>query len=327
MEIPDINSNEDYWLSRRPRYTFEQICNIAFSYVIERRLEDAVPLLELMAAQNHEEAQWLLAFYGTLILHDGRIKFMLNRDWAEALFKVMDNPRAIKYRFIFGFKEYPADKEGAALKLITSTDVISQYVLAKYYASKGDYETAIYWCRLAAAQNFAPANYKLVRWTNNKAEKLRLTMSYINSGYIWIKGIYDLVETFEDNIPLTTLIEARSILVHNFSMCRTTFKYLNAANLTNVSNRDITITALFIVGREFDESQKYHLSISTAIKDKLPAAIRIYRQMTGLARQAVIQTILVLRQCGLVKDIAVLIAKIVYTARQDIVWYKAAVIN
>lgn len=79
---------------------------------------------------------------------------------------------------------------------------------------------------------------------------------------------------------------------------------------------------LFVAGRTFEALRKYYCRDNkTSYEPFVDRAIEMYCQVTSRAREATIQTLLILKELGVMKDIRLLIAKLVYASRVEVEWY------
>lgn len=83
----------------------------------------------------------------------------------------------------------------------------------------------------------------------------------------------------------------------------------------------MSIAETYSVGREFADYEKYYPLVGKKVLAASETPRRVYQNMTSKARQAVVHSMLSLKSLGVCRDVAILIAKLVYTSREEEPWY------
>ena len=152
---------DNYWLSRRPKLTAEQLFSMARQHLLSNDFRTAMNLLKYCV--DHDEATWLLEL---LIVNGGEkgepIGFLSARHWLEYIFRSSNHPYAVKYRLCFSNADKPGEFE-EALALANNGEVLAQYCLGRYYTSHGvNFAKSDFWHSKAAAQDSVESGYELL---------------------------------------------------------------------------------------------------------------------------------------------------------------------
>lgn len=337
---------EDYWLSRRPDCSTAEIFSMAQQELMNYCINPALELLAVAAHRGHLESKWL---FGHL---QDRQSFIVNaltthKSGAEFYFGGSDHPIAVKYRLAL-FDPRDIDEIEETKLLAESGDAVAQYTMGKCYRKCPGNDSRlkeISWYQKAADQNFPPAisaltillrpkdkesikdNHehiqKLLRAAafgcRQAGNQLVNCLMYLTAGQrkqaCEIHAISDAeMAAIEAILFLRAKIDVAEKVL---SRLRWSFIVLDGLDDTNEALKQI-----FIVGQIFDKYSQYSDRFYEELQEPSQTAMVVYRQMIGKARQASIQTILCLRFNRLtVKDIAIVIAKLVYATRMDAVWY------
>lgn len=309
---------DDYWLSRRPKYDVGEIFRIALHYVLKLKPYEAFKCLRLAAAQGHEEAIFLnrhFETYGATPAPGVGINLYV---FYRTTFERNPDPRALKYAMWF---MEPYERNGTLLWMLADEgEAMAQYMLARRCKRLKDIDGAIRWHRKAAEQNFAPSAYKLSRLSRiskcDTSESNALLLRAAQLGHE--RAMLVLCGPLQPPSKLRIRVEVRLILSTNSTIVgilEGIVKYANARL------KKEGIGKVFVIGQEFDDYIKYYPELSDKMSTVVQSSVKIYQQMTSRVRQVAVQAILILRSLGVCRDVAVLIAKLVYASRSGEDWY------
>lgn len=338
-----------YWLSRQPKYTAEETFRIGFHYVLRSEITESLKCLQLAADQGHDEAIFLLIHFKTHGSgYASRHIDAKRRRFLKMSFDDNPHPRAFKYSVWFSpiRSSFNISQYGLLAGLVDTEEPLIQYVIAKAHEKLQDWETAIEWHRKAAARDFPHSMYRLSILLNKGKKSMgeyteesgRLLLRAIQLGHslattdvigmatgrrhrpnVWMNWLI----TF-DKLEVTKL-DARQSMLKTFRHGWTMLNELkDPRTLITFAERDEEIVLHFVIGQEYDEYDTYYPDVQNAVEQLIRPIVGLYRQMTSRARQVAVYTIMALRSLGVVKDIAILIAKLVYQSRVEVVWYEAA---
>ncbi len=318
----------NYWLSRRPKYNMEEIFRIAQHYILNTKFHESLTSLRLAAALGHEEARFLNMHFEMYGASRNRENHMPILDFAHQSFSKNEHPRAIKYAWWFCDDR----NETVILSMAEGGCALSQHMMGQLCKTRQDYGGATAWFSRAADQNLTWAIYELSRvlrrFPNSSArhdtvESDALLLKAADLSYS--RAIDRLLDPFGWHGEMGLSEVVRDTLQARLNVSRQTAKSLVLKHMLcvieNFPGRENRIMRSFAVGREIADCDKYHPSFNNDFLTIIGPVVTIYRQMTSKARQAAVQTVLALRVLGVVKDVAVLIAKVVYASRSEMVWY------
>lgn len=328
----------DYWLSRQPKYTVEETFRIGLHYFLDEYFYQALGPLRLAASRGHEEAAWLVA--RIKIPSSSSDNIGRGAPIRSISFIGDDTARSDRYLWWFASRsgsigeEYPS-----ILKCAEAGDAICQHIIAERYDDVEDFKSAAVWYSKSAKQDFGRSAYQLsillkmdmTELPADKQESKRLLLQAVKLNYQpAIRELYSLLQQTPDtsvefSINAATL-DARACIMDSWRSLSGLEKKLDVAklNFNNSESRNDAIRMYYAVGQEFDGYNYYHMRLEGTIGEdvSVPTA-KLYRRMSSKARRIAIQTIITLRRLGMVKDIAILIAKLVYQSRVESVWYEA----
>lgn len=322
---------ENYWLSRRPKYTVEQIFRIGFEFVLEGRSEASFKPLELAAAGGHAEALWLMKHYETY--PDNLVHNLFDR----SSFSKHNSPRAMKYQLWFpGRLELDAEQRQLLGQLAEEGEAMCQHLLAEIHDDAREFKLAVAWYSKAAAQNFSRSVYRLAVLRGSmvlgsiydKKESQRLLILAVKLAYpAALRDIQEAICKLDDssvNFAINVVRYEARIRINDIVSSSTFLKTKldeDRFDLNKTESRDAAVRLYYALGYEFDDYEKYHVLLRGSINDVVVPTVTVYQQITSKARRAVVQTILVLRSLRVCRDIAILIAKLVYNSRSEEDWY------
>lgn len=326
----------DYWLSRRPKYTVEETFGIGLDYVLDDGFYQALGPLKLAASRGHEEAAWLIGQFD--IPSSSIDNIDRNAPIRSMCFIGDDTPRSDRYLWWFASRSGSIDVEyPSILSCAEAGDAICQHIIGERYEDEVDYDSSAIWYAKAASQNFARSAHRLsllfkigvTERGADKQESKRFLHQAANLNYApAIRELYsDLDQTGDTSVEISinaAVLDARAYIMDSWGSLSPLKKKLDTAklNFNNPETRNDAIRLYYMVGREFEGYDYYHMRLEGTIGGdvSVPTA-KFYRQMTSKTRQASVQTILALRSIGICRDVAVLIAKLVYASRMDAEWY------
>ena len=332
--------SETYWLSRRPKYTNNEIFRIGLNYVLTKDLKKAQPCLELAAENGNIEAIFILK-----CMKSTKADVM---SYDEDVFNHSRDKRAEKYKLWFSSLFSTSPQEIINLRTnIDQEEPMMLHVLGILHQIWGDQERTIDYYRRAAAKDFAPSMYKLSQLIlGSKTKRLAGSekeaadfllraaqlgddsaitdiLEIIFSPYKYPKSwtaLFNLKHPTPLRFQVASCFAGRRDKVKRERVISTVQAY-NARPDASSWIGEEAIDIYFTYGREFDDHEKYHPSVDVELTESIERTVRVYRQMTSKARQASIQTMLILKALGVVRDIRIVIAKLVYSTRADIEWY------
>ena len=339
---------DDYWLSRRPKYSDDEIFRIGMNYILARNLITSRLCLELATKNNHPEAQFVL---NCIKQFDAVIRPDLGMDIHEinydrgSIFGDIHDPRAAKYALWFSAWDNLRPEFIEYIKETLDDEPMMLHAYAEINQMIGNNEISLEYFSKAAAKRFAPAMHslsksifwvKLTDFADCETEAAVLLRRAVNLGYDRaISDVLDICSTshnyarsWKDKFQFTYLetcqLQAKSCLLDDPETMRkvvSVVKTYNARPDTSTYIGQEAVMIYFVYGREFDDHEKYHANLRVEFSEVIERTVPVYRQMTTKARQGGIHTMLVLKTLGVVKDIRIVIAKLVYDSRADVEWY------
>lgn len=316
---------ENYWLSRRSKYDLEETFRIALHYVLKLKPYEAFKCLRLAAAQGHEEAIFLnkhFETYGATPAYGNPNNTVMT--FSRHSFERNDDPRALKYALWF---MEPYERNSTLLwRLAEDGEAMAQYMVAQHTKWLNDIDGAIRWHRKAAEQNFAPSIYKLSRLSRNgKVDTAQSDALLFRAAQL---GYGDAVSLLGDNFRWNEFTAVSPVMRTRFQarliMIRTLQHAAILANIVKFRDSRLPkegIGKVFAIGQEFDDYIKYYPELNDKMSSAVQPSVKIYQQMTSSSRHANVQTILIMRKLGVCRDVAILIAKLVYASRAESDWY------
>lgn len=339
-----ISIKNDYWLSRRPRYTGDELFAKAQHHLLNIALLAALRLLRLAVAQNHAEAKWLLNYLLARRIEDGQpSRFISVNHWVRWIFSDSQNSRILPYHLYFSDLKDPADL-CSAIKLAKAGDGMAQFILGRHYEASYDDVRAELWYQKAVDQNYPSAFYALACCCiPKKNQELDNDPRYVD---LIIKGArLDDKHAMDMVLDIYTgrnyrnypdqpreITELELLRISTAAGIEKTFGrreiarrlQLNFNNLHDMVNMQVNLNSIFTVGQFLADTEDIypHRKADNEYNQTIARAVYVYQQMTSKARQAAVYAILVLR-CNklVVRDVAILIAKLVYASRMDVEWY------
>ena len=340
---------ENYWLSRRPKYSDDEIFKIGMNYILARNLTTSRLCLELAAKKNHLEAQFLL---DCIKQFDAVIRPEIGMDIHEvnydrgSIFVDIHDPRAAKYSLWFSSWDNLRPELIDYIK--ESLDEDEPMMLHAYAAINqmlGNNEIAFEYFSKAAAKDFAPSMHNLsksifwmqrIDFADCEIEAAALLLGAVNLGYY--RSIDDLLDicstghnyaqSWRDKFQFTYLetcqLQVKSCLLDDREAMQkvlSVVKTYNARPDTSTYIGQEAAMIYFVYGKEFDDHEKYHADLRVEFAEIVDRTVPVYRQMTTRARQASVVAMLVLKALGVVRDIRTLIAKLIYSSRAEVCWY------
>jgi hypothetical protein len=322
------STSGQYWLSQRPKYNQEEIFNIAQHYILEGTFYAAFKPLRLLIARNHEEATLLHTVFETYGTKPNPNFDRPFEEWAKGIFSKCQDPRALKYWLWFsGMWGSSPEDEVMTKDLAESGEAMMQYRWGQRFGIlHGQPEVSTMWYQRAAQQGFSRAVHALSILSNDPKEKCELAVRAFHLGHrldAHLHRSFSWLALTSDEYKLFLLAaEAKDFMMTDHSISKS-MKHKLALTGCRGQHKLDAIRRNFVVGRELDDGELYYpVSAGRGFLADTKASVAIYRQMASLARQVSIHTIIVLRQAGLVKDVSVLISKVVYATRSDPCWYR-----
>lgn len=211
----------------------------------------------------------------------------------------------------------------------------AQCALGTRFTIEEDFKQAIYWHRQAAAQDNAYSCYVLsgmlrdgvggLQADSVAAAKLCLRASDLGSDTATWSHDYPTEE--EAKLDYARLL-ARRYMRHGWDdsheviqIVKQSFGDLHQGN----AHKQHAIETLYGIGQELYEYDLYYEKADKGACRKTnmrsDSAVKLYLQLSSRARKAAVQTMLIMLRLGVVKDIAKLIAKLVYASRTEAPWY------
>ena len=333
-----IGVNDDYWLSRRPKYTPEQLFRIGQDYLLNCKLGEAARIFKLPALSSNPEAVWLVKHLKKYSANRGSIRdYASESSWARSSFDKDDNPRALKYRFWYRHHAgVPISQLDILTKLAETGDAMCQYILADDYLPYTDHLLAASYLRKAAAQDFSRAIYKHAMIVSGGpivdqkaiAEAGALLMRAAGLGCRDARIALQVAATNRQREFESALLEAVLAITGYTIVGRPTYlTEVMAYNLAKLESdqtsteRLKSVNELFRLGSVFDDYRLYADPVALCIRDNVDRTVASYRQTTSTARRSAIWTILLLKSIGVCRDIAIMIARLVYATKADAIWY------
>lgn len=339
----------DYWLSRRPKYTQEQLFRIGQDYLLNCKLGEAARIFKLPALSSNSEAVWLAKHLKKYSAGRGRIKdYPSESSWARSSFDKDEDPRAFKYRFWYCHRAgIPISRLDILKDLAEAGDPICQYVLSEDYLLDTDQALAMHYFKRAGEQDFSRALYKremilsessfIDQTAPGEAGALLIRAATLGSRDALIS--LQVAATNRHREFGSALLEAVLAVTGYTIVGRLTYltevMAYNLAKLDSHQEDETTetpemtadklkcLTELFRLGSVFDDYRLYGDPVALCIRDNVDRAVTIYRRIASNARQSTIWTILGLRSLGVCRDIAIMIARLVYKTRADTMWYRS----
>lgn len=319
------------------------------NYIVAMNLTTSRICLDLAAQNNYSEAEFVLdcikRFDGFVYPHTDMDIHEINYD-RGSIFSNVDDPRAAKYALWFSsWHDLRSDLTEYIKESLDEDEPMILHAYAEINQMLGNNEIALEYFSKAAAKGFAPAMYNLCKsifwaertdFADGETEAAALLLRAVNLGYD--RAISDLLDIcsmrhnyaqswrckFQFTYLETCQLQAKSCLLEDRETMRkvvSVVKTYNARPDTSTYIGQEAVMIYFVYGREFDDHEKYHADLRVEVPDIINRTVPVYRQMTSKARQASIQTILVLKALGVVKDIRTLIAKLIYDTQADVEWY------
>lgn len=327
---------EDYWRSRRHRFSAAEAFSIAMHSIYYTNLASAMVALKEAASLDHPTALAVLAMLQN-------IPSVTN---LEVVRKAIDAQTLI-YPWVVGYRHRDAAKFGKympALKIAAETgDAASQYLYGAYlFEAQQDTTELLGWYHKAAAQGFADAFERIsqtCRLPNGDIDpigSLRLQLKAATLGSL--KATRFIASQMDRHLPAAwiaaniTAVElaiffAKDKLFSRGSSAAPFFKFItdayDGAQCTNPAFANTCLDTLFIVGREFNDYERCYLRLDDESHALVQPLVRLYLKISARVRQIALQSIIILRDNRRInRDIAVMIAKIVYASRLDVAaWY------
>lgn len=342
MKIKARINMSDYWLSRRCKYDPQQLFQVGQQLLLNSDWRGSLRQLNLAASLGHPEAMLVVECFAKENL-DSRLVVdgQSTRHWLKHVFMSSDHSTLKSYGLHFSqlFGNLGQDEIDQLLQLAEQGEILAQHILGNYYLHDcDDLIQAQFWYDKAIGQKFADSSCELaaVHISFHEGGIINQSMPYVlplfeaaNRGshraMQFLGMLYQEQCTRHSllSIGITELdaviLEARRYLETGQTRNADEMPYRHGEIMKNKGNH----SKLFRTGKRFDstlryqvdeEDEEYHYQLF------IDDCTELYLKTTSKARRASIQTILVLRSGGLVKDVAILIAKLVYSSRGEVIW-------
>jgi hypothetical protein len=342
MKIKARINMSNYWLSRRSKYDPQQLFQVGQQLLLNSDWRGSFRQLNLAASLGHPEAMLIVECFAQENL-DSRVvtDSISTRHWLKCVFGQSKDPTARAYSLYFSqsvgdLEQIEVDR---LLELAEQGEVMAQHALGShYYDDHDDQKEAGFWYCKVANQAFVESSYKLIaeHISFHEGGIVERSMHHVlplfnaaNGGshraMQFVGHLYQEECTRHSLLSVgitevdAVILEARRYLENGHVHGADEMQYKHDEIMKNKSNHD----KLFRAGRMFDSTLRYQVDEENEeyhYKAFINGVIGLYLKATSKARHASIQTILTLRSGGLVKDVAILIAKLVYSSRDDVVW-------
>lgn len=307
--------------------TADYLFTLGQYYLLDEDIGSAIRFLRLANAKDHEEATWLISLIDQTPFIETENGYNEIVHWCRSLFDNDDSDRALCYRLWFDtvldleLSKYAADTGNA----------VGQYHYYMLSYRRENPKDLIY-LEKAAAQNFPKAIEELAKRTWSKIHNIDLRSRRAElflrgaelGNFFCIKKISELYAKITDPSKEDKINAAKWI-------CRSYIwgdRSVNFADDLNLIGSRLNLNYIdniyyyFTVGREADGYDEFFPIFNEKEYDALCEASRYYRMILSAARESSLCTLWTLRPI-LSKDVATVIAKMVYDSRLDpMVWIR-----
>lgn len=327
----------DYWLSRRPKLTAEQVFVMGRQHLLNEDFIVAARLLKIAAELGHSEATWLDHRLSSKNVGAGVTTGFGSIDrWLKWVFTDNDDQQSNATKYRLWFSRLDDEQEiSEVFALARAGEVLAQFALGRYCVEAGDdVVNSNLWYTKASEQGFIGADYELVT----------SQISFHQGGGIHPDSIKYVLSLFDvanqgnhDSMKHIDTFWRQDVIRHSLMSAGITELdatiiiarcYLETDRVVQVTVCDQALIRLkcnaakiFMAGKTFDELLEYYpLKRDHKYNGFIGEVVGLYRQMTSNARRTVVQTILILQSLGVCRDIRTLVAKLVHATRMDVKW-------
>lgn len=326
---------DDYWLSRRPKYTVEQTFQMGVQLLLVNCRKKAIHLFKEASLHGHQEAQ---LYYKSLPNYRRNPEDDMDlAKWARDLYNNGQDPRVLRYTIWFSFDSISAvQRLNVEQATVFKEDPMYLFIVGtSYQYPKRKPDKAIVWYRRSAGADFGPASGRLLTLLSmSHGPKVDIQKEIETLCFRGCElgnyACFDYLKANSEKFQVDALVMLK-YAIRDFLRGRVADNNLPLifqglrAKLEFIDGKSVEIckalSTVFMAGQEFDDYERYFIKFKDQEHLIAQRCVAVYRQITSLARHACVHTILILRSLGVCRDIAIVIAKLVYASRSETDWY------